>query len=124
MRKKVLIIKDDSVFNSIIKKHFQKRDYDVEITTNGPEGIKKALSIKPDAIILDSNLPTMSGFVVTKRIKSSEVLRDIPILMISSGSEALNADKSYILGVDEYMSMPVNLDTVYDKVENQVTLYN
>lgn len=124
MRKKVLIIKDDNVFNSIIKKHFQKKDYDVEITTNGNEGLRKALALKPDAIILDSNLPTMSGFVVTKKIRSNEILKDIPIVMLSSGSQDTHANKSYILGVDEYMSMPVNLDSVYNKVENQLNLYN
>lgn len=124
MKKKVLIIKEDNVFNNIIKKYFQKNEYDVEITNNGNEGLRKAMLNKPDAIILDINLPTMSGFVVTKKIRSNDFLKDVPIVMVSPLGQELNKNKSYMLGVDDYISMPVSVESVYNKVDTQVEFYH
>lgn len=124
MRKKVLIIKEDNIFNNIIKKYFQKNEYDVEITNNGNEGLRKAMLNKPDAIILDINLPTMSGFVVTKKIRSNDFLKDVPIVMVSPLGQELNKNKSYILGVDDYISMPASVESVYNKVDTQVECYH
>lgn len=123
MKKKVLIIKEDNVFNNIIKKHFQKKEYEVEISTNGSDGLRRAIANKPDAIILDANLPTMSGFVVTKKIRSNDVLKDIPIVMVTPLGQEINANKSYMIGVDEFITMPASLEQVYSKVDRHVDEY-
>jgi DNA-binding response OmpR family regulator len=118
--KRVLIIKEDQIFNNILKKHFEQKDYKVDITSNGVEGMKKAIENTPNVIILDVNLPTLSGFMLTKRIKNDDTLKNIPILMVSPNTQEININKSRQLGINEFIPVPIQMDFFCDKVEGYI----
>ncbi len=90
VNKKVLIIKNDKSYNNLIKKHFEQNHYQVEMVNNTDDGIKKAIIDKPMMIIVDLNLSNKSNFLYTKRMKANNILRDIPVYVVSENGKNIN----------------------------------
>lgn len=84
MTKKILIIRENNLFNNIIKKYFQKNKYEIEISNNGYDGINKAINNRPDIIILDTDSLAISDHPITKKLKSNDILKAIPIITFNS----------------------------------------
>lgn len=80
----VLVIEDDENFANYIKKINDSMGFKTIIAANGREGIKQASGNSIDAILLDLNLPDISGMDVLRELKSTQELRNIPIHVISS----------------------------------------
>jgi DNA-binding response OmpR family regulator len=116
-KRKILIIDDDDVFNNILKKHFEHDQYTVDIANNGIDGIRKALLTRPELIILDADLPTITGYELTKKIKGNEVLRDIPLIMVSSLTQDVNIHKGLNLGVVDFITKPVDIDSLSSRID-------
>ncbi|MEI7553686.1 response regulator [Candidatus Chlorohelix sp.] len=101
--KKILIIDDN--FGQAAKTKFilEGKGYEVELLRDGIEGIKKADEIRPDLIILDLFLPKINGFEVCKTLKSTNKLRNIPIIVFSSENKLKNMVTAYEMGADYYV---------------------
>jgi CheY-like chemotaxis protein len=107
---KILIVDDDETMHLICRAYLGKSGYTVESAMDGPEGVEKAASIVPDLILLDVNMPKMSGFDVAKKLKESPETRDIPIFMLTSLKQEANIRKGYGLGIEEYITKPANVE--------------
>lgn len=105
--KKILLIEDDKVIKKIIEFLLKKEGYDVEIATDGEQGIKKIVSIKPDLIITDIMLPYKSGLEITSFSKTN--YPEIPIIIISIlGREDQTIVEAFKLGADDLIAKPFN----------------
>lgn len=80
MAKKILIVEDNAQDRKIIRLHLMRLGYDLVFASTGEEGIVKAKFEKPDLIILDINLPKMSGVEVHLTLKDYPATRHIPII--------------------------------------------
>ncbi len=67
-------------------------------------------AVRPDIILLDLNMPRMSGFELLARIKSDDVLKSIPVIILSSSTAADDVAKAYALNANCYTRKPVNID--------------
>lgn len=81
---KILIIEDDWDFQSMLVVFLCENGFDVESSDNGRDGIKKALSRRPDLILLDYNLGDMNGQEAVFWLESMKRTRVIPVLLLSS----------------------------------------
>jgi DNA-binding response OmpR family regulator len=117
-KQKILIIEDDGVFNNILKKHFEHKNYTVSTTDNGIEGFKMALETKPLLIILDADLPTMTGYELTRKIKGRNALKDIPIIMVSTLTQDVSMNKGINFGAVEFITKPVDIEFFTKKIES------
>lgn len=106
---KILIIDDDETIHLICKAYLGKSGYDVETAFDGPEGLLMAASLQPDLVLLDVNMPKMSGFDVAKRLKENEVTKNIPIFMLTSLKQEANIQRGYGLGIEDYITKPANM---------------
>lgn len=103
MAKKVLIVEDSPTQAIKTKLILESKNYEVFLAGDGEEGLSKATTIKPDLIVLDVYLPTMSGFEVCKRLKTDPQLRAIPIIMFSNENKLKNMVTAYEMGADYYV---------------------
>jgi len=88
--KTILYIEDEPDYIEIAKDYLQAYNYEIIPASDGEEGLKKALELKPDLILLDIFLPKIRGFELCERLKQNAATKDIPILVISaSGVEYL-----------------------------------
>lgn len=88
MKPKVLLIDDDFWQIRIASRYFQKTGWIVLTAGDGAEGLKIALSMYPDLVIVDYSMPLMNGYDFTIRLHAKPDARDIPVLMLSGSDPA------------------------------------
>lgn len=106
---KILVVDDDDTTLLVFQTHLAKAGYTVETAADGMEALEKVPSFRPDLILLDINMPKMSGFEVAKRLKDSPETSKIPIFIMTSLKQDANIKRGYDLGIDEYLTKPTNI---------------
>lgn len=91
MAKRILVVDDEEVVCSMLHDLLTECGYEVFLAVNGEEALRKAGQLKPDLIILDINMPDVSGCGVSAVLGATEALRDIPIIFLTG---YIDADES------------------------------
>jgi DNA-binding response OmpR family regulator len=99
----LLVIDDDTEFCNMLAEYLAPEGFEVTPASSGVEGLERAFSAEYDLIILDINLPGMSGFEVLRRIRSR---LDTPILVLSSRTEEVDRVVGLELGADDFLPKP------------------
>lgn len=104
----ILIIEDDNNFSSILQTFAEDRNYQTLRAFDGAEGLALAKKHRPDAIILDMQLPVMNGWEVLKRLKDDPQLRSIPVHVISASDDV----QMPLQGAIAYLKKPVSKEAL------------
>src|ERR1039458_7056799 len=104
-RRHALIVDDKEKIVEILSRYLQDEGFAVTGVFDGGDALRAAQSDPYDVILLDLNLPTMSGVEVFKAIRKSS---DVPILMVTSRDDAIDRVVGLELGADDYISKPFN----------------
>jgi two-component system alkaline phosphatase synthesis response regulator PhoP len=110
---RILVVDDEPDMVEMIKAALEGAAHQVIAAYNGQEGIEKAKSEKPDAIIMDIMMPVKDGFVACKELKGDPACRDIPVLILTAVSEHF-ADSRYAksmgleLDAEDYIDKPID----------------
>src|SRR2546429_5789568 len=81
---RVLLIEDERGITDVLTYNLQREGFDVLVSHDGQEGLRKAQMQLPDLIVLDLMLPKMDGLEVCRELRSGERTRGIPILMLTA----------------------------------------
>lgn len=114
--KKILIVEDDRALVQILEFFLKSKGYAVDKAFEGIEAVKKINENLPDIILLDINLPKMSGFEVARKTKENEKTKNIPIIMITALGQDENIKRGYEIGCEDYIIKPFNLDQLTLKI--------
>ncbi|MFA6505380.1 MAG: response regulator [Treponemataceae bacterium] len=118
-RKKILIVDDEQINLEFFDVMLSKLGFIVEKAENGIDALEKTKKFVPDLIILDNIMPKMSGWEVTKTLKSTEEYReyrDIPIIMFSAMDDVKDKVEGFELGIDDYITKPYNFSEVLARI--------
>ena len=108
MKKKVLVVDDEPAVRQLLRKILSK-DYAVLEAQNGEEAVNMAQSLKPDVILMDMMMPKMDGLTACHAIKTNQITRGIPVVMLTAIDYELNKKLSKdVMGADEYITKPFN----------------
>ena len=113
MSHKLLIIDDDVQLCELLQLMLAKMDFEVEIAHDAVTGLKKAYSLKPDAIVLDIMMPGMDGWQTCQRFRE---MTDVPIVMLTALGSEDEVIKGLNLGADDYLVKPVTADELGARV--------
>jgi two-component system sensor histidine kinase ChiS len=113
-----LLIVEDSVEMAHYTASQLAGDYRIYFATNGELGLKKATEIVPDLIITDVMMPGMSGLELCKLIRQSDLLRHIPIIIISAKATDESRIDGLKAGADAYLTKPFNREELRITVKN------
>lgn len=83
----------------------------------GAEGLEKATSAPPDLILLDVNLPDISGLEVCRKLKASSTTRDIPVLFLSAMGQQQDVEKGLKAGGLDYVVKPFRVKQLRDQIQ-------
>lgn len=101
--KKILIVEDDSVLLWTLVKKFKLEGFDVTKAKDGEEGLKAALKIKPDLILLDIIMPKMDGVTVLKKLQQDSYAKNIPVIMLTNLNDEIEVMKSVKSGKYDFL---------------------
>jgi CheY-like chemotaxis protein len=117
MTPRVLLIEDNEQNSYLVTFLLEKHGYVVIPAADGPKGIALAQAAQPTLILLDIQLPTMDGYTVAQELRKLPILRDIPIIAVTSYAMAGDRDKALAAGCNGYLEKPINPDTFVTEIE-------
>ncbi len=107
-RAKILVIDDEPENRELLCRYIIRQGHSVESSDNGVAGLELLNDDVFDLIILDIRMPKMDGFEVLERIKSSESLREVPVIVISALHETESVIRGIRMGAEDYFIKPFN----------------
>lgn len=113
---KVLIIDDDEAICELVKVNLELSGYECLSTTDPVKGFAMAKQEEPDLIILDVMMGEVDGYSVALKIRQSEQIKDMPIIMLTALGELGNKLRGFGCGVDDYLTKPFEIDELKARV--------
>ena len=116
---RVLLIEDELSVSEVVRLALEKNSQIVDIASNGEDGLNYLDLYDYAIVILDLNLPDISGYDVLKRIRSHKKLsiKNIPILILSGYAQVDNKLKGLSLGADDYLTKPFSTAELLMRIE-------
>jgi two-component system, cell cycle response regulator DivK len=117
MPKTVLIVEDNELNMKLFNDLVETRGHHIVQTRNGLEAVGLARKYKPDLILMDIQLPEVSGLEVTQWLKDDDELRSIPVVAITAF--AMKGDEEKILqgGCEAYLSKPISVARFFETID-------
>ena len=121
MAKKILIIEDDKLLASLLKRKLEKEGYEVSVAFRGDTGLSAAKKVAPDLILLDIIMPVMDGFEVMENLHKDKELSKIPIIIVSNSGQPVEIGRAKKLGARDWLiKAEFDPQEVIDKVKKQI----
>ena len=117
----ILIVEDNELNREMLSRRLARRGYAVLLATNGAEGIAAASESTPDLILMDMSLPVVDGWEATRRLKTDDRLKHIPVIALTAHAMANDRDKALQAGCDDYDTKPIELPRLLGKIEALLT---
>ena len=107
--KRILIVEDHQLDGKLLKDILESHGYETLQTGDGLEAIDLAVAKRPDLILMDIQLPDISGLEVTRRLKGDERSRRIPIIAVTAFAMGWHEREALDSGCDAYISKPISI---------------
>src|SRR5262245_6867407 len=106
---RILSVEDDPDFQHLVSYALRPQGFEVHYAFSGPEGLEKALSLNPDLILLDMNLPGLNGVEVMKALQKEKATRGLPVIVLTAyAADSIFMESSVkALSPVEYLRKPV-----------------
>ena len=109
----VLVVEDDRTINDALTQRLRAEGYAVEQAFDGPTGVERASTARPDVVLLDVMLPGLDGHEVCRRIQAD---RPVPVLMLTARDDEADILVGLGVGADDYLTKPFSLREVVARV--------
>lgn len=113
-RKTILVVDDDPNIRELLHQELEAEGYHVFEAEDGRQALARANYIRPDLVILDVLMPGLSGFDVAAVLKNNPETMGLPIVILSILEDK---DRGYRLGVDRYLTKPINIPLLLSEIE-------
>ena len=123
MKKKYVLIVDDEPTNINIVAEILHSNYDIRVTTSGKDALQMIASEKQDLILLDINMPEMSGYEVANELKSSQNTSNIPFIFLTAENDSKSIEKGFNNGAVDYISKPFSKEELQARVATHLKIF-
>ncbi len=120
MAKKVLVVEDNELNLRLFCDLLRAHDYDVEGVRDGREALDRARAFTPTLIVMDIQMPHVTGLELTEAIRADDALRHIPIMAVTAYAGHADEERIRAAGADAYVSKPISLMRFIETVEGLV----
>lgn len=116
----ILIVDDTPQNLHLLVDILTEYDYKARPVPNGKLALSAAEISPPDLILLDIAMPDLNGYEVCKKLKTNPKTKDIPVIFISAGNEAVDKVKAFAIGGVDYITKPFQIHEVLMRIKNQL----
>jgi len=109
MKQTIYVVEDDSDISELIGFNLDKHGYQVKTEKNGQKAFDLILQKPPDLVILDLNLPGMSGIEICKYMRENARTKDVPIIMLTARTQEIDKIIGFEIGADDYVTKPFSI---------------
>jgi signal transduction histidine kinase len=117
----VLNVEDNVENRNLVRRILESENYQVIDAVSAMEGIKKAVELAPDLILMDINLPDLDGFTAVTRIRSIAHLKQVPIVALTARSVGDDRERARAIGCDGYLNKPVDFDELVQAIAHHIS---
>lgn len=118
---KILLLEDDLILNEILEEHLLLEKHEVSLAFNGEQAQELLYSKTFELLLLDVNVPLMSGFELLKELRSKEI--HTPAIFITSLNMVDDVEKGFEAGCDDYIKKPFELKELDLRINNIKRLF-
>lgn len=123
-RARILVVDDEPDLVSTIKCRLEWCNYEVVTAASGEEGLEKAVSEKPDIVLLDIDMPAMNGHKMLERLREQPSSKDIPVIMVTALCEAEDIAAASSCHIVDYVTKPFDFSELIEKIANTLESKN
>jgi two-component system, cell cycle response regulator DivK len=117
---KVLLVEDNDMNREMLIRFLQMEGFTVITAKNGLEALEVAATAHPNLILMDISLPIMDGWEATRRLKTAEQTRSIPVLALTAHAMQEARQRSIAVGCDDFESKPVSFPQLLAKINTLI----
>jgi CheY-like chemotaxis protein len=115
--KKILIVEDNEDSLYLMKFILEQNGYETVVARRGKEGIGLAREAKPDLILMDIQLPDITGEEATRRIRRSRPLGEVPVIALTAYAMAGDRERFLSAGHNGYIKKPIEPEGLMEEIE-------
>jgi len=102
----VLVVDDEGPIVELVRFTLEDEDLQVVEAQDGPEAVELARATRPDLVLLDVQLPSLSGVEVCRRLRRDPGFAGVPIIMLTAAGQASDRERGLAAGANEYLTKP------------------
>lgn len=114
---RIIIADDDEIVGEIVRDALLASGHGAGLITDGAEALRVVKARRPDLLILDCNMPGLSGVLVLREVRKTPELFDLPVMMLTGRRSAQDVDIAMFAGADAYVKKPFDPEELVFKVE-------
>ena len=112
----ILVVEDEVPLLTLLRYNLEKQGFRVEEAVDGHEALARVAEGRPDVVLLDWMLPTLSGIEVCRQLRRRPATRDLPIIMVTARTEDQDAVRALDIGADDYVAKPFAMDSLLARI--------
>jgi CheY-like chemotaxis protein len=114
---RILLVEDNELNRDMLSRRLQRHGYEVMLALDGQEALEQAASSTPDLVLMDMDLPVLSGWEATRILKHKTETASIPVIALTAHALTEDRDRALKAGCDAYQSKPVDFPELVSKME-------
>jgi DNA-binding response OmpR family regulator len=103
MTKKILVVEDELALSQVLSDRFTQEGFDVQTAGDGEEGLEKALSWKPDLVLLDIVMPKMDGMTMLHKLRADPAGKEMAVILLTNLSDTEDVYDAMANGVFDFL---------------------
>ncbi len=116
----ILVVDDDYMNRELLQAHMENAHYNVILANSGAKALEMAASQQPDIILMDVNMPGLSGYTVCNQLKNSPITQHIPVLLMTAMDDEENIAQATEAGADGFVSKPFNIPRMFEQINHLI----
>ena len=118
IERKVLVVDDDPGMRDVLEAALTPENLKVFTSADGKDAIQKTLSLKPDLILLDINMPELNGLSFCRAIRAGSETQDIPIIIVTGMTARGRVEECMEAGADDFLGKPFHVEELLVRVRS------
>lgn len=112
----ILVVEDEAALVTMLRYNLEKQGFRVDEAGDGEEALVRIVETKPDLVLLDWMLPSLSGIEVCRQIRRRPATRDLPIIMLTARTEDQDMVRGLNTGADDYIIKPFSTEALLARI--------